>query len=404
MCRACANDTPEPIEMTSQHNAAAIAAGTWLALAGFAPNAAATNGDQMLGLSAIQNGMAGAVVAAPQDAATVLVNPAGMAELNLKDVRFDLGVGLLNPPRSVNGQRSDSDLYMMPAGAVNFRVSERLTLGMGLGGLSGMGVDFADTAAAPGNQAVVTTKQFFKVSPGFAYRVDDRLALGATINLNYQSLALSTPAYSLPQNQVFGVGVTAGLVWKFAPALQLGAAWSSRQRMNAFEWNTAAGKVALRMDAPQTLAVGLAWRPATDLLIEGDVKRIWFSKVLGSVAVDRPAGYAGPIPAALNFGWSDQTVLAIAAQKDVGERMQLRAGLNVGKSPIGAEDVNANIGSLAVVEKHLSLGLTRKLSDKVTGSLSWVHAFKNKVTSNVAPLNTIELEQNIVNFQIGYQF
>ncbi len=101
-----------------------------------APYAAATNGDQMLGLTAIQNGMAGAVVAAPQDAATILVNPAGMAELNIKDVRFDLGVGFLNPPRRVNGFDSDSKVYMMPAGAVNFRVNERLTLGMGLGGIT----------------------------------------------------------------------------------------------------------------------------------------------------------------------------------------------------------------------------------------------------------------------------
>ncbi len=74
-----------------------------IALAASVPHAAATNGDHMLGLSAIQNGMAGAVVAAPQEATTVLVNPAGMAELNIKDVRFDLGVGFLNPLRA--GQR-----------------------------------------------------------------------------------------------------------------------------------------------------------------------------------------------------------------------------------------------------------------------------------------------------------
>jgi long-chain fatty acid transport protein len=275
---------------------------------------------------------------------------------------------------------------------------------MGLGGLSGMGVDFADTAAAPGNQAVVTTKQFFKVAPGFAYRISDRLALGATVNLNYQSLALSTPAYTLPQTQGFGWGVTAGVVWKLADAVQLGAAWSSKQRMSELEWNTAAGKFSMRMDAPQTLAVGLAWRPAQGLLVEADVKRIWFSQVLDRVAVERPAGYAGPIPAAMPFGWSDQTVFAVAAQKDIGDRMQLRAGFNYGKSPIEPGNVNTNIGSLAVVEKHLSVGLTRRFSDKVSGSFSWVHAFKNDVTSNVAPLNTIELEQNIVNFQVSYQF
>jgi long-chain fatty acid transport protein len=367
-----------------------------------APYAAATNGDQMLGLTALQNGMAGAVVAAPQDAATVLVNPAGMAELNIKDVRFDLGVGFLNPPRRVNGFESDSDVYMMPAGAVNFRVNDRLTLGMGLGGMAGMGVDFADTNGAAGNQFVVTTKQLFKVSPGFAYRVNDRLALGATVNLNYQSLALSNPAYTLPQNQVFGWGVTAGMVWKVAESVQFGAAWSSKQRMDEFKWNTAAGRVSMRMDGPQTLALGLAWRPAKDWLIEGDIKRIQFNDVLNSVTVTRPGG--SPVPAMLNFGWSDQTVYALGIQKDIGDRMQVRAGFNYGKSPIGQEDVNNNLGSLAVVEKHLALGLTRKFSDKVSGSVSYVHAFNNSVTSNVGAANTIELKQNLVNFQVSYQF
>lgn len=374
------------------------------ALVTAAPQAMATNGDHMLGFSAIQNGMAGAIVAAPQEATTILVNPAGLAELPIKEVRFDLGVGFLNPPRKANGFESDSNLYMIPAGAVAFRVDERLTLGMGLGGLSGMGVDFPDTAAAPGNQAVVTTKQFFKVSPGFAYRVSDRLAVGATINLDYQSLSLSNPQYTLPQNQVFGWGVSAGLVWKFADSLQFGAAWSSLQHMNDFEWNTTAGKFSMGMDAPQTLALGLAWRPAPGWLIEGDVKRIWFGSVLDSVSIQRPAGYTGPIPAALNFGWSDQTVYALGVQKELGDKMQLRLGFNYGKSPIGAEDVNANIGSLAIVEKHLTVGITRRFSDKVSGSFSYVHAFNNSITSNVAPFNTIELEQNIVNLQVSYGF
>lgn len=386
-----------------------------IALAAAVPHAAATNGDHMLGFTAIQNGMAGAIVAAPQDAATILVNPAGIAELDIKDVRFDLGLGLLNPPRKVNGYESDSNLYMMPAGAAAFRVNDRLTLGMGLGGVSGMGVDFSDTmAAAAGYQSVVTTKQFFKVAPGFAYRVSDSVSIGATVNLNYQSLALSAFSsggrFDLPQNQVFGWGVTAGLVWKLNNKLQLGAAWSSKQRMDEFEWNTptttpgTGGKISMRMDAPQTLALGLAWRPMPGLLVEGDVKKIWFGSVLDSVTVSRPAGYTGAVPAVFPFGWSNQTIYALAVQKDIGDKTQLRAGFNYGKSPIGPEDVNANLGSLAVVEKHLALGVTRKFSEKVMGSFSYVHAFHNSVTSNVAPYNTIELKQNLVNFQVSYKF
>jgi long-chain fatty acid transport protein len=384
--------------MTASQN---IRVAVALALGTAAPFALATNGDHMLGLTAIQNGMAGAVVAAPQEASTILVNPAGMAELDIKDVRFDLGLGFLNPPRRINGFESDSNVYMMPTGAAAFRVNDKLTLGMGIGGLSGMGVDFADIMAAGGNQFFVTTKQFFKVAPGFAYRVSDQLSVGATLNLNYQSLAMANSTFSLPQNQVFGWGVTAGLIWKFNKQLQLGASWSSKQKMSDFEWNTAQGKVSMRMDGPQTLAVGLAWRPSPGLLVEADVKKIWFNDVMNSIPVSVPAG--SPVPSVFNFGWSNQTVYALGVQKDIGDKMQVRAGFNYGKSPIGPEDVTNNYGSLAVVEKHLALGVSRKFSDKVTGSLSYVHAFKNSVTSNTST-NTIELKQNLLNFQVSYQY
>ena len=56
--------------MTSHPKAGVLTALPLAALAAIAPHAAATHGDQMLGLSSIQNGMAGAVVAAPQDATT----------------------------------------------------------------------------------------------------------------------------------------------------------------------------------------------------------------------------------------------------------------------------------------------------------------------------------------------
>jgi long-chain fatty acid transport protein len=250
---------------------------------------------------------------------------------------------------------------------------------------------------------VVTTKQFFKVTPGLAWRVNDQLAVGATINLDYQSLALYTPAYALPQNQVFGWGVSLGAVWKPNEQWQVGAAFSSRQDMGDFDWNTTAGRFSLAMDAPQSFAVGVAWRPRRGTLVEFDVKHIGFSSVLDSIAVSRPPGYSGPIPAQLNFGWSDQTVFALAVQQDIGELTQLRAGFNYGSSPIGEEDVNSNIGSLAVVEKHLAIGLTRRLGQRAYGSLSYVHAFSNSITSSVPPFNTIELKQNIVNFQVTYQ-
>ena len=107
--------------------------------------------------------------------------------------------------------------------------------------------------------------------------------------------------------------------------------------------------------------------------------------------------------AGLKFGWEDQTVYAIGVKKDMG-KMAVSLGYNYGKSPIGAEDVNMNLGSTAIVESHLAFGLTRKFSDKVSGSFAYTHAFGNDLTSSVAPYNTIEISQNQYNFNVSYQY
>ncbi|AAZ98133.1 putative Long-chain fatty acid transport protein [Thiobacillus denitrificans ATCC 25259] len=370
------------------------------ALAGFAANAHATNGDQMLGVTATQWGMGGAIVAAPQDAATLLYNPAGLATLGIKDVRFDMGVGVLNPPRKVNGQDSDSDYYLMPAGAVAFNVDDKLFLGLNMGGVSGSGVDFADVRPLlAGTQAVVTTKQSYKIAPGFAYRFSDRLALGAALQIGYQSLAIHNNAFTLPQTQVYGVGMNAGVIYKFNEAVQLGASWTSKTSMDEFQWNTTAGPYSMTLDMPQVVALGVAFRPMPGLLIEADVKRIGFQDVLDRVPFETPGGAS-----TMNFGWDDQTVYAIGVQKQINDKTTVRAGFNYGKSPIGEEDVDNNIGSLAITEKHLSLGITREFSDKVSGSLAYTRAFHNEITSNTGSNTTIELEQNIVNLQVSYKY
>ncbi len=371
-------------------------------------NAYATNGDQMFATSAAQAGMGGATVAQAQDAVTVLVNPAGMADLGMTDVRMDLGFGLLNPPRAVNGQESDSDWYMMPTGAAVFNVNDKLFLGMGLGGISGMGVNVNDIyPAMAGNQPVVTTKQVFRFSPAAAYKVTDALTLGASLNVVNQSLAMSFVGgggtqINLPQNQQFGFGATLGATYKINPKLQAGLTWVSKTDVSDMEYHTPTGTTRFDMDIPASVAFGLAFKPMPGLLVEADIKRIFFNDVMGRVSVSNPQPGMPPV---LAFGWDDQTVYSIGVKKDMG-KMAVSVGYNHGESPIGPEDVNMNLGSTAIVEHHLSFGLTRKFSDKVSGSFAYTHAFENDLTSNVAgqPANTIEISQNQYNFNISYLF
>ncbi|HET9463323.1 MAG TPA: outer membrane protein transport protein [Thiobacillus sp.] len=389
-----------------------VAAAVAVAIVALTHNAHATNGDQMFATSAAQAAMGGATVAQAQDALTVLVNPAGMADLGMTEMRMDLGLGLLNPPREVNGQESDSNWYLMPGGAAAFKVNERLFLGMGLGGIAGMGVNVPDIAPAPGGQPVVTTKQVFRFSPAAAFKVNPALTLGLSLNIVNQTLAMSMPAMTnpgppptftqvdLPQNGQFGLGATLGATYKINPKLQAGLTYTSKTDVAKMEYNTPAGQTSFDMDMPASVALGLSFKPMPGLQVEFDVKRYAFEDVMESIPVTNPpAGF----PAALKFGWEDQTVYAIGVKKDMG-KMALSAGYNYGKSPIGTEDVNMNLGSTAIVESHLSAGLTRKFSDKVSASFAYTHAFSNDLTSSVAPYNKIEIEQNQYNFNISYLF
>ena len=391
--------------MSIQLKAKAILAATALTL----PLAShATNGDQMLGVTAIQWGMGGATIAAPQDSATIFVNPAGIAELGMEEVRFDISPGFMNPPREVNGNTSDSNLFFLPSGSVAFKVSDKLFLGLGMAAQSGFGVDFSDVVPdnsmippTQGYQQVVTTKGFFKLSPSLAYKVSDKLSLGASLNIGYQSLAMSTPQFILPQNQQFGFGVTLGGIYHINDAFQLGVSWVSKTNMSDHEFNTPNGKVTMDMDVAQQLGMGLAYK-SSGWLVEADIKWINFSDTMDSVDMVTPGGTN-----ALTFGWDDQIVYSLGVQKQVGEKTKLRAGVNYGASPIEEEDVDFNLGSVAIPEWHLSLGATRQLSKRVSGSVSYTHAFENELTSNnttPAGTNTIKISQNVLYLQVAYQY
>lgn len=365
--------------------------------------ALATNGDIRVGLNAVQAGMANAVTAKPEDAGTIFNNPAGLTSLDMKGMRLDMGFALMRPPRSVNGVKSDSNLFFMPTGAVAFRKSPKLTFGVGFSALAGFGMDVPDALGLPGNQPFVTTKELLKFAPSAAVKVNDKLTVGASLDIYNQSLSLTTPGFSLPQNRKFGFGGTVGAIYKVSDKLQFGGSYSTKGNMQKHEFNTTAGKFSLDLDHPAMASIGVAYEPVDGLVIESDIKRINFSDVRNKIDVERPATYAGPVPSSLNFGWSDQTVYALGIRKKMNEKMTIRAGYNYGKSPIGSEDVDNNLGATAISEKHLTLGLTRKMSKHMSSNIAYTRAFDNEVQSSTSP-NRIQMDQHVLNLNLTFTF
>src|SRR5512140_1121494 len=112
--------------------------------------AAATNGMRMIGFGPVQDSMGGASVGAPLDSATIVTNPAGMSAL---ENRVDLAGTWFKPTvkytvdpsfgtSSGAEQESDRAPSLIPTLGAIYHLNDKLALGLGVVGVSGMGVDY----------------------------------------------------------------------------------------------------------------------------------------------------------------------------------------------------------------------------------------------------------------------
>ncbi len=379
-----------------------------------ASTVSATDGDQMLGVSALQWARGGAIIASPVDAPSMIYNPAAIGELKFNSIAFDLGLGLLNPPRKISSMagttESNSNLYLGMGNGFIGKISDKLFVGMAAGGVAGMGVDFASTTLPdnpntpiPENVSVVTKKGLLKITPTIAYKPTDNLTIGVSLQIGQQSLALKTPGFIMPQTEAWGFGGAIGIIYHIMPSLQAGFSYTSKLDVAEYEFNGTSpmggeGVYKMDMDSPQQASFGLAYQLTQKLMIEADVKWYNFSDVNDKIELKGPNGVVIP----LAFGWDDQTVYAVGANFKVIPGMCIKAGYNYGKTPIGEEDVDSNLGAIAVVEHHISIGISKKWNDTCSSTLSYTRGLHNEVASSLTP-NKIEAEQNIAFLQFSFR-
>lgn len=379
--------------------------------------ALANNGDQMVGYSAIANAVGGAVVAAPLDVTTSLTNPAGLAFLQLGEraTRFDMTVSLLNPIRSMNGVESDSDAYVMATGGFAFQsemLGPDLVIGIGAYPISGGGVDFPSSAFRLGsaNAAIVANRMSMRIGPAAAYKVNDRFSVGANLSLSLNQMSMKNMTLvpgvpptvmsdNFPNDVAYGVSFVLGTMYRLSDRTSVGLSYTSKSYNEELEWNMDDGKWRLNFEDPQAVAIGLSHRLTDRLLLSADLKWLNFSDVRDTATLYGPTSAQDKLIA---YSWDDQTVVALGAKYDVSDRISLMAGYNYGASPISEEDINNNAGVTAIVEHHLSAGVTAKVSSHSALSVSLIHGFENEMTASVGLPTTVSFETNLLSLQFTY--
>jgi len=373
-----------------------------------ASNADATNGDNLMAVGPIARAMGGVGIAAPQDAlSAVFSNPAAMcfgpycpgSEVNVDATLF---MPSAHTKIKVNAmgidtgwERSDSDMYLIPALAVSLPITDRLRFGFAGYGVSGLGVDYRHKfdldPTQKGDQDIYTDLSIMKIAPNLAYMITPNFSVGASLHIDMGVLDMG---YKDGTSTGWGVGGQLGAIYKTGP-VSLGLVYVTPQKIKHegvadFDghplFNPAGlGADDLTLESPQSLGFGIAYEPILQvLLIEVNTKWINWSDA---------EGYE-------DFDWRDQWVFSIGAQYKPIPKLALRAGFNYGRNPVeehndwnGNETVNVqgkHVGRLnyeilritgfpAVVEKHITAGIGYEITKTISLNIGYTHAFEEEI-------------------------
>ena len=377
-----------------------------------ATNAQATDGYFAHGYGVKSQGMGGVGIALPQDAIAAAANPAG---LGLVGDRVDFGVTWFRPQReaelvnTAGGSKAfdgtyeanDTENFFIPEFGYNRQINPDITLGVSVYGNGGMNTDYSKNIRlfdmSGTHKPRMDLAQLF-IAPTATWKVSESNIIGVSLNLAYQRFELkglqnfANPAYSAHPNNVtnkgydssYGAGVHLGWIGKVNDAITLGATYQSKTYMSKFDKYKGLFAEGGDFDIPETYGVGVAVKATPALTLAADVQRINYSDV-DSVGNSISNFFVGNQLGSKNgpgFAWKNVTAVKVGASYAWDEKLTVRAGYNHSSQPIRSSETFFNIIAPGVVQDHITLGATYILPNKSELSLSYMHAFEEKVHGN----------------------
>ena len=248
----------------------------------------------------------------------------------------------------------------IPHGYITHQVNDQLWLGLGMTVPYGMGTEYGEfwENSGKGNQSMIMT---IDINPNVAYKVSDKLSIGAGLSLQYAKAELGqTSSTPIPGVKVDGVvngdswswGWNIGVMYQPTDTLRFGLAYRSNvchdaegdakisantQDPNALGMLSYAGvnmgtydDFKVRVRTPDTIMATATWEATEDLRLSGLVRWAKWSN-LGTLNI-KSRGFAnamnGNTPAKLNeYYWQDTWLFSVGADYRVNNNWTVRGGL-----------------------------------------------------------------------------
>jgi long-chain fatty acid transport protein len=425
----------------------------FMALAGLAGSAFATNGYFAHGNGMKAKGRAGASTAMHDDAFAGANNPAAAA---FSGDRIDLGVDLFSPIREMSrsgstgnpgfgtppldgSAQSDSDYFLIPEFGYNQMINDSMAWGVTAYGNGGMNTDYAatTTGCGPGTNLLcgqgslgVDLVQLI-IAPTFAYKITPDHSIGISPLIGYQRFkaeglqafqGISSDRANVTNNDyddAFGWGFRIGYMGQITPTVTIGAAYATK--IDFQEFGNYAGLFAEQgdFDIPENYNLGVAWQATPELKLALDYQRINYS---GVNSVGNPQSNfmtcnpfnmpnaIGPgclgMSGGAGFGWTDINVWKLGVEYKYSNEWLFRGGWNHGDNPISSANVEFNTIAPGVITDHLTLGLTYTLGSGNELTAAYMHGFENDVTGPspfFGGTDTIKMHQDSLGIQYSWK-
>lgn len=362
----------------------------FLALTVLFPQSARSQGVVRDSIAPVSSGRGGANIAHFDNLSIILDNPAGLANLRTSE-RFEIGIDLLVTDLDYRDRlnNTDGEVAPFPIPQIAFArksADGRFAYGIGVFTPAGFGARYRLKHALYGKREYSSLGALIKILPAVAYRLTDRLSVGATFGLAFSHIQLEKP-FNLQTGLFAGVptlfdmkasGVaptwSAGLQYKLTEKTMLGIAYRGETRFRlkgdseldisgvGFPLLKASYDTEVDLVWPRSLGVGLSHNFNERHQLSSDV--VWFNWSHAYDKLDlRLSDGSNPLFDALlgstvrdtfPLGWADAIAYRIGYEYSPTPRDVMRLGFVYHDNPIPNSTLIPNLAG--ILEYVVSVG------------------------------------------------
>ena len=353
------------------------------------------------------------------DLSAVWYNPAGMVllpgtQVQAGGVYVDLDLSY----KGDNGETENGSKYGVPIPNFFFtrQMNDSMWFGLGLTVPYGLATEYSRTWKHM-DRGMNAEIKVFDLNPNIAWKVSDKLSIGAGISLQYADAQYET---GVGMNGVSGVGygrldvdsfawgANIGVMWSPTDTLRFGLSYRSQVNHHADgdlrvgltqlaggdptnrSYIAEFGDASASLSAPQTVLLTGTWEATPQLRLSALIRWADWSSFdtlsvnadLSSISMNLPDGFpveklpnlAGMLPIGVENKWQDTWLFTIGADYTINNAWTVRAGVGYETSPI--DDDSYRTALIPDADRlWLSIGATWHVTENLQGDFgfTWLH-------------------------------